>query len=197
MQQGIQLILDNISKIVSLTKEEQDLFVSKLQYAEYKKKEFFLHEGQFSNELNFIIEGCVLVFYTDQSGFSHLIQFAIEDWWVGDIASSTHNIPTQLNIQAVEKTKVLRLKKEDLETVFEAIPKLERFFRILLQKRAANLQQRIISSLSKTATERFLEFREQYGYLENRITQIQIASFLGVTPEFLSMIRRKLNSSNK
>ena len=74
MQQGIQLILDNISKIVSLTKEEQDLFVSKLQYIEYKKKEFFLHEGQFSNELNFIVEGCVLVYYTDHSGFSHLIQ---------------------------------------------------------------------------------------------------------------------------
>lgn len=187
------LILRNLSRYIRLHPEEEAFFLSCLKPASYRRKQFVLKEGETALFTCFVCSGCLRSYLVDDNGFPHVLQFAIEDWWIGDMYSIIYDTPSQLNIDALEPTEVLQLYRDDHERLYEKVPKLERFFRILTQKSMANLQQRMVGNLSKTATERYLDFRSRYSFLENRLPQHQIASFLGVTPEFLSMIRKKLS----
>lgn len=190
------LILRNLSRHISLSPEEQHLFTGVLKPASYRKKQFVLKEGATSQVTTFVCSGCLRSYFMDENGFAHVLQFAIEDWWIGDMHSLLYGKPSQLNIDALEPSEVLQIDRDDLEALYARVPKLERFFRILTQAAMASLQQRIVAGLSMTATERYLGFRRQYPFLEGRLPQHQIASFLGVTPEFLSIIRKKLSKGS-
>ena len=132
------------------------------------------------------------IYFIDGNGFEHNVQFAIEDWWIGDMASFLAKKPASLYIEALEDSNVLQLDNPAMEELYIKIPKLERFFRILLQYAFMAFEQRIISVISRTAEERYLEFINKYPQLEQRLPQIHIASYLGITPEFLSKIRKKI-----
>ena len=131
------------------------------------------------------------MFYTDPEGYEHNICFYPENWWAVDIVSFFNEKPAINAIQALEDTEVDYLSLQKLEELFREVPKFERFFRILTQNGFDLYERRIISNMSKTAEERYIEFRKRYPGLEQRISQKQVALYLGITPVFLSMIRKR------
>jgi CRP-like cAMP-binding protein len=128
----------------------------------------------------------------DEHGGDVNLQFAVEDWWISDLASFTEERPSTLNIQALEDTDVLLIRHAEKESLFKEVPAMERMFRLLVQRSLNAMQDRFISVLSKPAQQRYLDFVERYTALLQRIPQHHIASYLGMTPEFLSKVRRKL-----
>ena len=131
----------------------------------------------------------------DPNGKEHNLQFAIEKWWIGDIGSFHSEEPSRLYIEAIENSIILQIKKEDQWKLFVDYPKFNRIFRVLAENAIVSLQNRILQNISSTAEERYLEFSKNYPQLFNRISNVQIASYLGVTPEFLSTIRKNISKS--
>jgi CRP-like cAMP-binding protein len=190
------LILQNLSKHITLTDEEKKIFCSSFKIKKVKRHQFLGEAGEVSRYQNFVTKGCLRSYYIDENGFEHNVQFAIEDWWIGDMASFVTKKPALLFIEALEDSEVMQLDNSSLDELYLSIPKLERFFRILLQNAFISFEQRIISVISKTAEERYLEFSNKYPQLEQRLPQVHIASYLGITPEFLSKIKKKILSDS-
>lgn len=186
------LILRNVAKHISLDEEEKDFFLSILQERKFKKKELLLKPGEVCRVENFVTQGCLRIYSIDDNGAEHIGMFAIEDWWVSDMYSFLTQTPATYFIDALEDTTVLQISKEDHDRLYERVPKFERFFRILLQNAFIAQQRRINQNLSFTAEERYLHFIKTYPLIEKRIPLKQISAYLGITPEFLSMLRRKL-----
>ena len=187
-------IINNVKRFIELDDEELNLFTSLLSTKEYKRKEMLLRNGEVSKYELFIINGCVKNYTIDHNGFEHISMFAIEDWWTGDIASFTKETPTIFNIEALEDTEVIQISKSNLELLLDKIPKFEKFFRILYQRSLTTYIERNNQNISFTAEERYLTFIKKNPKFEQRISQKNIASYLGITPEFLSVLRKKLNS---
>jgi CRP-like cAMP-binding protein len=187
------LILKNISRHIQLDKTEIDFFVSLLQPKKLKRKEFLLKQGDICKTENFIIKGCLRTYTIDDNGFEHIVMFGIEDWWVGDLYSFLTQSPTTYYIDALEDTEILQIKKSDLDKLYERVPKFERFFRLILQNAFIAQQQRINQNLSFTAEQRYLDFITKHPNLEQRLSQKQVSAYLGITPVFLSMLRKKLS----
>jgi CRP-like cAMP-binding protein len=187
------LLLENIARHIQLTQEETDFFFSLLTYRTLKKKEFLLRQGDICKTENFIIQGCLRMYTIDESGMEHIVMFGVEGWWVSDLFSFFTNTTTEYYIDALEDTALWQISKEHLEQLYERVPKFERFFRILLQNAFIAQQKRINQNLSFTAEQRYLDFVKKYPQLEQRIPQKQVAAYLGMTPVFLSMLRKKLS----
>lgn len=135
-----------------------------------------------------------MTFYTDKEGVDHVIQFATAGWWTGDLHSFTKQIPSIYTTKALADSEVLLLPKNSMDQLLEKHPRFERYFRIIFQNSLVTHQHRIIQSFADTAEERYLSFREKYPSLEQYVPLKYIASYLGITPEFLSKIRRKLTT---
>ena len=185
-------ILQNISKHIQLHQEEADYFLSLLKYRELKRKDFLLKSGQAVKMINYINTGALKAYYLDSESNENIIMLAIDDWWVTDMYSYVMGEPAMLYISAIENTSIFQLPKDDLEILFLKVPKFERFFRILFQNAYIREQLRVIQNLSMPAEERYLNFLKKYPLLVPRISQKQIASYLGVSPEFLSAIRKRI-----
>jgi CRP-like cAMP-binding protein len=189
------LLLQNVARHIQLEPEESRVFISLLKVRHLKKKEFLLYAGEVCRYENFVLKGCLRNYYLDNKGAEHILQFSVEDWWTSDMYSLLTQTPATQFIDALEDSTVAMLEKEDLENLYLRVPKFERFFRTMLQNAFIAQQQRILQNISSTGEERYLTFRDKYPMLEQRLPQHQIASFLGITPEFLSKIRRKLAKS--
>jgi CRP-like cAMP-binding protein len=187
------LILKNISRHIQLEKSETDFFISLLQTKKLKRKEFLLKQGAICKTENFIVKGCLRTYTIDDNGFEHIVMFGIEDWWVGDLFSFLTQSPAKYLIDALEDTELLQISKTNLDRLFERVPKFERFFRLILQNAFIAQQQRINQNLSCTAEKRYLDFIAKHPNLEQRLSQKQVSAYLGITPVFLSMLRRKLS----
>jgi CRP-like cAMP-binding protein len=187
----------NIEKSIQVTDEEFAEFCAPFNLKVVKKKEFLLKEGSVCKFEGLVTKGCFRVYFLDDNGFEQILYFAIEDWWVTDIDSFTNKIPARLNIEALEDSEVLMISWADKEKLYERFPKVERLFRIMNQRSLVALHRRIFSSQSKTADKRYLEFIEKYPHLEQRLTQQQVAAYLGISHEFLSKIRKKLATKGK
>ncbi len=186
------LLLKNISRHIQLDKAETDFFVSILQVKKLKRKAFLLTPGEICKTENFITKGCLRTYTIDENGFEHILMFGIEDWWAGDLHSFLTESPATYFIEALEDTEILQYTKTNLDILFVKVPKFERYYRIMLQKSIVALYQRIDQNLTYSAEERYLNFINKYPQLQQRLPQKQIAAYLGITPIFLSMIRRKL-----
>jgi CRP-like cAMP-binding protein len=186
------LIRNNISRHVSLTDAEFGHFTTLLKARTLKKRELLLRAGEVCVCEGFVNRGCLRVYNIDGSGSEHVLYFATEDWWVADIASFVAQSPASLNIEAIEESEVLLIDKASKEKLYVEIPKFERLFRILTQRTHVALQQRLIAVMSQTADERYLDLKARYPEIEKRVPQHQIASYLGISPEFLSKIRKRL-----
>lgn len=185
------LILKNIARHIQLTEEEETFFTSILQQRTITRKDFLLQQGQVCRYENFVNSGCLRVYNIDKVGTEHIVMFAPEDWWVSDMYSFLTQTPASFFIDALEDTEVWQIDKNDLESLFNKVPKFDRLYRILLQNAFVAQQQRIAQNLSFTAEQRYSNFLKKYPSLEQRISQKQMAAYLGITPEFLSMLRRK------
>ncbi len=135
------------------------------------------------------------MYMLDDNGKEHNLQFAIENWWIGDIASFHSEEPSRLYIEAIENSIILQIKKEDQLRLFVDYPKFNRIFRVFTENALVSCQRRVLQNISSTAEERYIDFINRYPHFFNRISNVQIASFLGITPEFLSTIRKKLPKS--
>ena len=182
----------HIKKHTQISDENLEKFSNAFTLQKVVKKEFLLKEGEICQLEGFVTGGCFKVFHSDQDGTEHTLYFAIEDWWVADVDSFTNSKPSQLNIQALENSEVLLISKQNKEKLYQEIPEIEKLFRIMSQKNLVALQRRMIDNLSKTADQRYLDFLAKYPKITQRLTNIQIAAYLGVSPEFVSKIRRKI-----
>lgn len=188
-----ELINNNITKSVTLSTDELQLFNSLLQHNSVPKKTFLLQEGDICNFEAFIVNGCVRNYYIDPNGFEVILQFGIEEWWLSDIASFHEQTPSKLFIETLEDTELLFLTPQTKEELLFKVPKFERIFRMLIQRNLSATQNRLINNIAKPALERYLEFIAKYPTIPQRVPQHYIASYLGISPEFLSKIRAKIS----
>ncbi|MGY5353425.1 Crp/Fnr family transcriptional regulator [Wenyingzhuangia sp. IMCC45467] len=187
-----ELLTQNILNHITLSNKELESFCYLFYQKKVKKKHFLLREGQICKFEGFVTKGLFRVYHIDNNGFEKVLYFAQENWWITDIDSFTNEKPSQLYIQALEDSEVLLISKKDKEFAYSNIPKIEKLFRIMTQKTHIALQRRMIDNLSKTADQRYIEFIEKYPKLFQRLTNLQIAAYLGISHEFLSKIRRKI-----
>jgi len=184
-----ELIFKNFDMHIVLDAAETEHIKQKLQHKTVKKNTVLLNAGETCRNIYFVNKGCLRIFNIDEQGEEHNVLFYPENWWAVDITSFSEQAPAFYTLSALEDTELFYLSYSVLEQLYIDVPKLERFFRILVQNGFNLHQQRITSNLSKSAEERYALFRHQYPKLEQRIAQKQIASYLGITPVFLSMIR--------
>lgn len=185
-------IIQNISKIISLTPEEEALFLSKLETKQFKAKTILLNAGDICKEGYFVNSGLLRSFNINDNIVEHVLSFASEGWWIGDMYSLLSQKPGNLFIEVLEDAEVEILSKENQEQLYLEIPKLERFFRILIENSLIANQERLMDNLSLTAEERFEKFCKKHPTLVQKVPQKQIASFIGVTPEFFSRMKSKM-----
>jgi CRP-like cAMP-binding protein len=183
------LFLENMRRHVKLTEEEEGIVLSKLRPVKLKRKEFLLKQGQVARELAFVVSGCLRAYSLDDNGFEHILQFAPAGWWISDMSSVISRQESLLNVDAIKDSQVLLLSREDQLELFDEVPRLERYFRVLTENGLVSSRMRLIENLSLTARQRYQRFCQTYPNLINEIPQKYIASFIGVTPEFLSKIR--------
>ena len=186
------LILNNVSKHIELSKEEEGFFTSLLQNNKFKRKEFLLHESDICRNTIFVVSGCLKVYSIDLKGFEHVVNFAPADWWTGDLASLISQKPATNNIVAIQDSEVFLLAKSNQDILYREVPKFERFFRILTENSLVAHRQRIIDSISLTAEDQYKNFCKKYPALFISLPQKEIAAYLGVTPEFLSKMKSQM-----
>jgi CRP-like cAMP-binding protein len=183
------ILFQHFNKYVSLSQDEFEICKSLFRYKKFRKHQYILQNGDISRYETFILSGCTRTYEVDDNGQEHIIQFGTETWWVGDLHSFLTNSPSRLNIDCLEDTEVLQILRTEMEKLYDKVPKLERFFRLLIQKAYVASMDRIYSNLSKPAPERYQEFIQKYPLIEQRVPNHQIASYLGITPQSLSRIR--------
>jgi CRP-like cAMP-binding protein len=186
------LIIDSVTRHVQLSAEEKQYFLSLLKPRSFKRKAFLLQEGQVCKYSTFVTQGCLRGFTFDKNGFEHVLNFAPVGWWIADMYSLLIQKPGILNIQAQDDAEVLLLSKADQEKLYLEVPRFERFFRIITENSLVAFQQRLIDNLSLTAEERYHNFCRQYPTLIYTLPKKQIASYIGVTPEFFSRMQHKM-----
>jgi CRP-like cAMP-binding protein len=181
-------------KHVELTPEQFQHWTSLFTGKKVKKHEFLLNEGEVARSAFFTVHGCLRMYTVDNKGKEHIMQFAPENWWIGDMESSSTRAPSVYFIDALEDSDILVIENSAWEKSLKEIPPLAILFQRLLQNRQTATQKRIIFSMSASAEERYLDFLKTYPNLVQRIPQHMIASYLGITPESLSRIRKQVVS---
>jgi CRP-like cAMP-binding protein len=184
-------ILANVARHITLTPDEAAFFTALLVPQHVARSGTLLVAGERAQYLTFVVRGCVRTYATDAHGKEHNLAFSTEGWWCTDSAAFFNRTPATLGLQALEATDVLHLSLDHLEQLCQQVPKFERFFRILTQNGYQLLQRRLEAHLKLTAEARFAQFERQYPRLHQRVAQKHIAAYLGVTPEFLSMLRKR------
>jgi CRP-like cAMP-binding protein len=183
-------ILSNIAKHINLDDNETEYFLSLLEVKQLEKKDFLLIEGEPCTTFNYVNSGALRGFYRDSNDKEATIMFAVADWWITDMPCFVNQSPAMIHIEAITKSHVLQLNKVDQDALFIKVPKFERYFRILMQNAYIREQLRILQNLSMPAEVRYNNFLVKYPQIVQQVTLKNIASYLGVTPEFLSAIRK-------
>lgn len=189
---GSQKLIDTISKYISLTKDEEKLIPGFWSQKILNKGDYLLRNGEICRTDNYIISGTLKAFCINaDTGDEEILYFAIDDWWATDMESFRQQEPSIYNIEALEKTELLQISFHSFQKMLEQIPSLERYFRIILESYLGALQKRIIYNHIYNAEQRYLDFLQNYPNIAARIPQYLIASYLGISAEFLSRIRKK------
>jgi CRP-like cAMP-binding protein len=180
------------AKCTAFTSEELAIFDDLLKLKSVPKKTFLLQEGEVCNFEAYVVKGCIRTYFINENGFDVILQFAIEDWWVSDVASFYEQTPSKLFIETLEDCELLTFSPDTKEELLTRVPKFERVFRLMVQRNLAATQSRLINTISKTAQEKYLDFIDRYPTIPQRVPQHYIAAYLGISPEFLSKVRTKL-----
>ena len=196
-QDSIDVLINHFNQMIALTKDEKELVKAKFHHRLYRKRQYVLQEGDICTNMNFVVRGCLRMYKIDDQGNTHILHFAAENNWINDLGSFHGIHPSALNIDALEDTVVLQITRDDLITLYTDAPKFHRIFRVLIENSYVRLQQRLLQNISSTAEERYKSFLDNYPDLSNRLSQVQIAAFLGITPEFLSRLRNRLSKPPK
>jgi len=187
------LLRKHIEQRVTLTETEFRICADFFTPRSLKKRQFLLQESEVCRHIAFVNSGCLRAYTVDHKGEEHIIQFAIEDWWISDLNSYLTRAPATYTIDAVHDSDVLLLERSARDQLLESVPKMERFFRLLQESNYVATHRRINATLSASAEERYLSFLKTYPALVERVPQSQVASYLGITPQSLSRIRKELS----
>lgn len=188
-----KLIIDNVSRFVDLTELEIQKYISLLTKVEVKKNTFLMQAGEITKYEYFITKGCLKVYTIGEDGAPHISMFAVEDYWTGDISSFINKEPSRYFIKATEDSELLGISRSNYDLLFQEIPKFERFYRILYQRSLISYIKRSNQGISLPAEDRYIEFKNKYPTIIKRITQKDLAAYIGITPEFMSKIISKVN----
>ncbi len=186
-----ELFFQNLAKHIHLEPFEKHLIENRLQTKTVSKNDVLLQAGAYCRNIYFVTKGCLRIFQNHPDGSETSVLFCPKNWWACDIISFSQGLPSVYSIEALEDTEINFISSTHLEELYNELPKLERFFRILFQNGFALYQARLTLALSSSAEVRYALFRKQYPTLMNRIAQKHIASYLGITPVFLSIIRKR------
>lgn len=200
-----QKLITYFNDFLALSDEERDAVASVAIERKIKRRQFILQEGDRCMHYTFIVSGCFKMYRVDPVGKEHNLQFGAENEWLTDMASfhsvkpadfknPNAGIPSKLFIEAIEPSVIIQIERMDLVFLFENYPKFNRIFRIITENNFIELQNRVLQNISTTAEQRYSAFLMQYPDLSQRLPNTQIASFLGITPEFLSTIRKTIGS---
>jgi len=183
-------LLKNVSKHIHLSDEEITVFKSLINIKKLAKKTLLLQAGQDCRYLNYVDTGALRSYFVDKDGKESTIMFAISDWWITDMYCYLNKKPAMTHIETIEESIVLQISRTNFDQLLETVPKFEKFFRILMQNAYTREQLRVMENLSSTAEERYQSFLVKYPQIAKQVTQKQIASYLGITPEFLSTLKK-------
>jgi len=183
-------LIHHFLEMIALSEAEQEHVKKAFHLVRLQKKQIYLHQEDVCNFYTYVASGCLRSYLNDTKDDLHILRFAPTHYWIHDLGSFLDKTPAQFSIDAVEDSVLLQISREDYEWLFTTVPQFNKFFRIKLQRSFVALQNRILSMISKTAEERYAEFIQHYPKLEQTIPQNQIASYLGISPEFLSRIRK-------
>lgn len=185
------LLFSHICQHIALSNEEKTYFLRFLQEEQLDKKQFVLRQGEACSYINFVNAGILRAYHVNEEGKDTTVMFAVENWWITDMYCFLNALPAMVNIQVVSASNIIKLSKENLDRLYVEMPKINIFFRVLMQNAYCREQLRTIQNLSLPAKERYDQFLKKYPQIANKVTLKQTASYLGITPEFLSAIRAK------
>jgi CRP-like cAMP-binding protein len=185
-----ELLFNKITAITALTREEFARFQALFVIKKLRKRQYFLQESDVSKYQAFVVKGLLRSYTVDEKGSEHILQFASEGWWMADLSSYLTNEPSFLNIDALEDAELLLLTKSNWQQAMKEIPALEHYFRIIIQNHLVSTQKRLLQSLSETAEEKYHRFLATYPECVQRVPQHMVASYVGVSRETLSRIRK-------
>ncbi|WP_420387203.1 Crp/Fnr family transcriptional regulator [Roseivirga sp.] len=191
-----QQLIDHIRQLANINDEEAEKIVAAFHLKDLNRKEFLLKKGDPSHHMRFITAGCLKVFTVSEDGTERILQFGMSGWWVNDLYGYLTEQSSSYFIQAITNSSVLQIHRDRLNELFDEIPGLDRFWRIKFQNAYIALQERTMKLMSETAEERYLRFIQDYRSMEQHIPQYMIASYLGVTPQHLSAIRKKMSRNH-
>ena len=188
----MEILVEHINQKVSLTEEEISILLSKLTTRTYSKGEHIVQFNEICRYQTFVLKGKARTYYLDDKGNEHIVAFGVENWWVGDICSFANQTPAEFSTECLEQTEVVHISYDDMQQLYQETPKLERYFRMIVQSAYGSMSKRIIRNHAMPARDRYLLFIESYPEIVQRIPQYMIASYLGITKEFLSTIRKQI-----
>ena len=189
-----QSITKHIQNHIKPTVADMQLFYAALNEISVAKGQFLLKPGTTVKHEYFVVKGCLKGYYIDEMGSRHIIQFAVENWWIGDFDAFYNQVPSRLYIEAIEDSQLLSINYDSLQNIYNKAPIFERYFRVLVTQAFISQRKRILSTLEKNTKERYIEFCTSYPNIENRVPNYDIANYLGVSPENLSRVRKQMKS---
>jgi len=189
-----EVLFSKVEEKISLNEAEKEICKSLFIPKKIRKRQYILQQDDICKNLIFVEKGLLRSYSIDEKGNEHILQFAPEGWWIADLFSFFTGENSAYNIDAIEDSELLLITNPALEQLYERVPKFERYFRILTQNNMVAMQKRLTSELSSSAEEKYLKLISAYPNIVARVPQHMIASFLGLTPETLSRIRKKIVS---
>jgi CRP-like cAMP-binding protein len=190
---AISGLFESFNKYLPLNNAERSDLAKSITERKIKRRQFILHEGDICKHYTFVSAGCFRKYQVDAKGTEHNLQFAAENDWIMEIDSFYNETASRVYIEAMEPSVILQIKKPDLLYLFTNHHKFDRMFRVMVENKFAEMENRVLQTISSTAEERYLAFLKQYPHLLNRLPNSQIALYLGITPEFLSKVRKDLS----
>ncbi|OPC01820.1 cyclic nucleotide-binding protein [Elizabethkingia ursingii] len=191
MDKIIGQLIAHFKEIVPLDETDINAIIPKLEIKELDKKDYLIQPGQVSRHMRFIAKGSLHSYYTDEDGREHTAQLGIENWWINDLYSYLSESASRMYIQAVENTTLVQIHKNNLELLYKEVPKISEFWRLKMQGAYLILQERTFENMRFNAYTRYRTFVNSYPDIEQRFPQYMIASYLGITIEYLSTLRKK------
>jgi CRP-like cAMP-binding protein len=186
-------LLKTVQQKVTLTSDEAELLKQFFTLKKVRKRQYMLNEGEVCKYNLFVAKGLLRAFGVEENGYEQVVQFAVEGWWISDLNSFFSGDVAVYNIEALEDCELLLLTRQSMDEMLEKLPKMERYFRLLMQNHIVALRQRIIASQRHSAEERYIRLIEGFPTILVRVPQQYIASYLGMTPETLSRVRKQIS----
>lgn len=189
-----EVLFSKVEEKIKLNDVEKDICKSLFSPKKLRKRQYILQQDDICKNLVFVEKGILRSYSVDSKGNEHILQFAPEGWWISDVYSFLTGEAAVYNIEAIEDSELLLISKSSLDELYERIPKFERYFRLLSQANMVATHRRLTASLSESADEKYLRLLSAYPNIVARVPQHMIASYLGITPETLSRVRKRIVS---